>query len=187
MSTPRRSRSTPFAVLGLLAFAPMSGYDIRKEIAFSIGHFWSESFGQIYPALRELSARGLIRPRPGAGARDRRVYEITASGRRALEAWRAEPPRPAPVRSELLLKLFFGRPGPGSHEMEWLSRLEEEQAASLRRFRDIRKQLLAEQGRHPSLPFWLSVLRFGERRSRDVLRWSRETRAALRGLVDETP
>ena len=187
MSTAPRSRSTPFAILGLLAFAPMSGYDIRKEIDLSIGHFWSESFGQIYPSLRDLAAEGLIRPRPGTTGRERRVYEITAKGRRALLAWRAEPPRPAPVRNELLLKLFFGAPGAGGHEMEWLARLEKEQAESLRRFRRIRTQLLAEQGDHPSLPFWLAVIRFGERRARDVKAWSRETRAALRGITPEAP
>jgi DNA-binding PadR family transcriptional regulator len=185
MSTGSRSRSTPYAILGLLAFAPMSGYDIRREIDFSIGHFWSESFGQIYPALRELAAEGLIRPRPGTTGRERRVYEITAKGRRALLAWRAEPPRPAPVRNELLLKLFFGAPGAGGRETEWLAQLEKEQAESLRRFRRIRTQLLAEQGDHPSLPFWLAVLRFGERRARDVRAWSRETRAALRDIPSE--
>jgi len=78
-----RARSTPYAVLGMLSLAPMSGYDIRKESEQSIGYFWSESYGQIYPALRELKAEGLIRRRPGksGGNRDRQVYEITERGR----------------------------------------------------------------------------------------------------------
>ncbi|HEY3155376.1 MAG TPA: PadR family transcriptional regulator, partial [Candidatus Eisenbacteria bacterium] len=68
-----RTRSTPYAILGMLSFAPMSGYDIRKEAASSIGYFWSESYGQIYPALRELQARGLAKRRADrrAGHRDR--------------------------------------------------------------------------------------------------------------------
>jgi len=163
----------------------MSGYDIRKEIASSIGHFWSESFGQIYPALRELEASGRIRARAGTSGRERRVYEITAAGRRALKAWRDEPPRPSTVRNELLLKLFFGAPGRGSHEMEWLRDLERREQASLERYRSIREQLRVGVSEHPSLPFWLSVLRYGEGRSRAALRWARETRRALKGLVDE--
>src|SRR5882724_5994643 len=97
-----RTRSTPFAVLGMLSLAPMSGYDIRKESETSIGYFWSESFGQIYPALRELKVQGLIRRRPGksGGKRDRHVYEITERGREALAAWRADPPRETPYRNE---------------------------------------------------------------------------------------
>ena len=58
-----RARSTPYAVLGMLSLSPMSGYDIRKESETSIGFFWSESYGQIYPALRELETRRLIRRR----------------------------------------------------------------------------------------------------------------------------
>jgi PadR family transcriptional regulator AphA len=32
----------------------MSGYDIRKTVQESIRFFWSESYGQIYPALKRL-------------------------------------------------------------------------------------------------------------------------------------
>ena len=104
-----RRRSTPYAILGLLSVEPMSGYDIRKAAAESVGHFWSESFGQIYPALRELTRAGLVRRRTERQAGpDRHVHEITARGRATLARWLLEPPRVTPVRSELLLKLFFG-------------------------------------------------------------------------------
>ena len=43
--------ATPNALLGLLSLRPMSGYDIRQVISESIGYFWSESYGQIYPGL----------------------------------------------------------------------------------------------------------------------------------------
>jgi PadR family transcriptional regulator AphA len=33
----------------------MSGYDLGQTIRESIGHFWNESYGQIYPNLRETS------------------------------------------------------------------------------------------------------------------------------------
>ncbi|WP_431606966.1 PadR family transcriptional regulator [Paenibacillus thiaminolyticus] len=37
---------------------PRSGYDIRKQFQASLRHFWSESYGQIYPALKELLWQG---------------------------------------------------------------------------------------------------------------------------------
>ena len=179
-----RTRSTPYTILGFLSLAPMSGYDIRKEAETSIGYFWSESFGQIYPALRELVARGWIKRRAGRGDgnRDRHVYDITERGRDALSAWRAEPPREAPFRNELLLKLFFGgRDAVGSEE-EWIEGLLAREQEALRDFARIRAQVTKEHPKHPSLPFWLMTLSYGEHRSRALLRWGRETQKTLRAM-----
>jgi DNA-binding PadR family transcriptional regulator len=179
-----RARSTPYAVLGLLGFAPMSGYDIRKEAEGSVGYFWSESYGQIYPALRDLAAKGWIKRRPGGrgGNRDRHVYEITQRGRQALAAWRAEPPRDAPARNELLLKLFFGGSDSVAREIEWIDQLLAGARDGLAEFGRIREQLMRERRDHPSLPFWLITLSYGEHRSRAILRWGRETRKTLRAM-----
>jgi len=184
-----RPRSTPYAVLGMLSLAPMSGYDIRKEAETSIGYFWSESFGQIYPALRDLGARGLIRRRAGrrGGNRERHVYEITERGCEALAAWRAEPPRDPPFRNELLLKLFFGGHGPPVHEIEWIDRQLARELQALQEFGRIRELIMKEQRDHPSLPFWLMTLSYGEHRSRSLIRWCRETSRALKALAAQTP
>jgi len=178
----KRTPSTPYAILGLLGIAPMSGYDIKKEAATSIGYFWSESYGQIYPALSELQSAGFIRRRPGrqGGGRERQVYEITDRGRSVLDAWLAEPPRPTPVRSEFLLKLFLSDAMGAVRATEWVEQLLAEETERLSQFRRIRDGLMAEQQDHPSLPFWLSTLSFGEHRSRAVVRWCRETLKVLR-------
>ena len=179
-----RTRSTPYAVLGMLSLAPMSGYDIRKEAASSIGYFWNESYGQIYPALRELQARGLAKRRSDrhAGHRDRQVYEITERGREALHLWRAEPPRAMPLRNELLLKLFFGERSSVEHDVGWIEQVIREESEALRQYRRIKHQIMKEQRDHPSLPFWLITLSYGQHRSRAVLRWGRETLNALRAV-----
>jgi DNA-binding PadR family transcriptional regulator len=44
-----RQAQTSTAVLGALSVEPMTGYEIRQVIADVLGHFWHESFGQIYP------------------------------------------------------------------------------------------------------------------------------------------
>jgi DNA-binding PadR family transcriptional regulator len=46
-----RSSQTETAVLGALSVMPMTGYALREAIRDVLGHFWSESFGQIYPTL----------------------------------------------------------------------------------------------------------------------------------------
>ena len=55
--------STSYVILGGLSVEPnLSGYDMRKGIQNSIGYFWGESYGQIYPALKRLASEGLIAP-----------------------------------------------------------------------------------------------------------------------------
>ena len=103
-----REKTTTFVLLGVLAAGgPMTGYDLRGWIRDSVGHFWSESFGQIYPELKRMTAQGLVSA--AAGADGRKPYRITSAGRAALTAWLERQPQPETVRSELLLKLYFGR------------------------------------------------------------------------------
>jgi len=179
----RRSNSTQYAILGMLSLAPMSGYDVRKEAATSIGHFWSESYGQIYPALRDLASRGLARRRTErrAGRPERQVYEITERGLDALQVWKVEPPHTSPARNELLLKLFFGDERSTEQNVAWIELLLAEEKHRLRDYGAIRRQLMKEQRHHPSLRFWLITLSYGVHRSRSLTRWCRETLSALRG------
>jgi len=103
-----REKSTGFVLLGALAAGgAMTGYELRAWIAQAVGGFWAESFGQIYPALKGLLEDGLIVAAGGAG--EGKPYRITPAGRTALTAWLARPPQPERARSELLLKLHFGR------------------------------------------------------------------------------
>ncbi|WP_224241218.1 PadR family transcriptional regulator [Hyalangium gracile] len=108
----RQNRTRP-AVLGVLARGPASGYEIRRRIEGSFGHFWQESLGQLYPTLSALSAEGLIRvvDEGGLGDRKRIRYAITKKGREALALWIKEAPAPHVERNELLLKLFFANEG----------------------------------------------------------------------------
>src|SRR4029078_4855630 len=79
-----------WAILGLIAQKPRSGYDLKRAIDRTIRHFWAASSGQIYPALRRLEAAGWIAgddaPR---GARARRIYRITPAGSAGLDPRRA--------------------------------------------------------------------------------------------------
>lgn len=180
----RRNRSR-YTVLACLSVRPMSGYDIKQFLERTVAHFWSESFGQIYPTLKQLEAEGLIRTEIEAGGpsgRDRRVHTLTEAGLEALRGWLVEPPEPDVPRYELSLKLFFGDQlavaDAAGHVRAHRDRHEE----VLARYRESEARLEAELAGSPRLPYWLAVLRGGIRYSAMVVEWCDETLAALDAL-----
>ena len=105
--------ATSYAVLGLISFGEMSGYDLKQLADRSIGHFfWSPASSQIYAELRRLTSLGYITEREVKQERrpDKRLYRITPDGEEALRRWLegGRVVRDA-HKSLLLLKLFFGR------------------------------------------------------------------------------
>jgi PadR family transcriptional regulator, regulatory protein AphA len=108
MKSELEPTAVTWAVLGLLARRPMSGYDLKTAIDRTIRHFWAASYGQIYPELRRLEERGWITGADAArGGRSRRVYRITAAGRAALVGWLHGQETRIELRDESLLRLFF--------------------------------------------------------------------------------
>jgi DNA-binding PadR family transcriptional regulator len=80
-----------YALLGLIAGNPSSGYDLRKIFQDTPMAVYSDSPGSIYPALRRLQTRGLIAAQRKPGVRRRRTLSITAAGRADLIRWLAKP------------------------------------------------------------------------------------------------
>ena len=97
-----------WAVLGLVASKPRSGYDIKRIVDRTIRHFWAASYGQIYPELKRLEEAGWIEGDDVPnGGRARRVFRITDAGREALNGWFAGVETRIEARDESLLRLFF--------------------------------------------------------------------------------
>ncbi len=97
---------TGFLILGLLAEEPHTGYEIRKITEIRFRFFWSESFGQIYPALKKLEAERLVTSTLSGGRR-KRMYAITATGRQELSRWLDKPAAAETARFEAILKFSF--------------------------------------------------------------------------------
>jgi PadR family transcriptional regulator AphA len=93
----------------MLALGNRTGYEIKQVVDNSTRHFWAASYGQIYPELRRLEDRELVRGRPEpSGARARTVYELTDAGEAALREWLASGKELVDeARDEGMLKLFF--------------------------------------------------------------------------------
>jgi DNA-binding PadR family transcriptional regulator len=97
-----------YALLGLLAREPLSGYELTSQIKDRIGPFWSTSHSQVYPELARLEAEGLVLHRVVV-QRDRpakKVYSITAPGLETLKRWVTAPVRPRSARDELVLRAY---------------------------------------------------------------------------------
>jgi PadR family transcriptional regulator AphA len=111
-----------WAVLGLLGSKPLSGYDIKRAVDRTIRHFWAASYGQIYPELKRLEEAGWIAGKDAdRGGRTRRVYRITAAGRRRLEGWLHGYETRIELRDESLLRLFFADTLPRDEALGLLS------------------------------------------------------------------
>jgi PadR family transcriptional regulator AphA len=177
-------RASP-SLLGILSLRPMSGYDIRKFVGESIGYFWKESYGQIYPELKRMAAQGLVKVRieRQKGKPDRQVYSLTAKGLAELETWMAKPPRPPSPRNELLLKLFFARRGKAEDMVRHVQEFRHHQEELLEQYSGVEKWLHRKHVGHPDLPYWLITLQYGKRHSRAQLAWSVATLRTLDRLT----
>ncbi len=79
-------------VLRLLRAGPANGWDVTQSIQAVSAGVIDVNYGSVYPALRRLEARGLVRAKWSTSENNRRAryYELTAKGQKALTAERSE-------------------------------------------------------------------------------------------------
>lgn len=102
--------SLRFALLGLLAVEPASGYDLKRAIDRSTYFIWNATGPQIYNTLHKLREEGYVTSEslPQTGKPDKHIHTITPKGRTALQDYVSEPVRASVTRDEVLLRIFFG-------------------------------------------------------------------------------
>jgi DNA-binding PadR family transcriptional regulator len=169
-------------LIGLVCLSPASGYDLKRIFAATPMGVYQPSSGSLYPALRRLEAKGLVKALNGTGesARHRRVYEPTQAGRAAHATWLHTPVEVSTVSRDLGLHLmrFVMMEHASSREevLGFLDDLKDALAAftaGLERYAAVTAQL--DDDRHPGL-----ALDHGLAVHRASLRWTRHTIAALR-------
>lgn len=170
-----RVGQTAFALLGILAEGPATGYDIRRRIERSIRFFWSESYGQIYPTLRRLAEQGWIERGDDQGGSDsgrpRKTYQITAKGREALARWLKTPPEPESPRNSLLLRLFFAAHTEPAVLAGHLARHRRSIEAELDELVQLERFLETEAREDHRYHSWRATLAYGLETARAELRW----------------
>lgn len=97
------------AILGLLSYEPMTGYDIKKMVDISIAHFWPAVQSQIYRNLSTMENKSWVTvdiitqdSKPS-----RKVYHLTEAGKTELFRWLNEPQPAAEARLAWLIQIFF--------------------------------------------------------------------------------
>jgi DNA-binding PadR family transcriptional regulator len=186
--TPKKRRlGSRYAVLGMLSMGLKTGYAMKKHVEGNLGHFWSESYGQIYPVLRQLVADGLAtckeERRPAKPRRN--LYTLTRAGWKELRAWLALPPEPQPQRLELLLKLSFGERVPTETCQKLIRDYGEMCERDLAYLSEIESTLREPPRLHRDQPYWLMALRHGRGIREAELAWCGETLEHLRRIAAE--
>ena len=89
----QRSSVFELAILGMLADAPMHGYELRQQLSTTLGSLRVLSYGSLYPMLRRLEAAGHVTTEPVqidpdelplTSKRSRVTYRITTEGKERL-------------------------------------------------------------------------------------------------------
>jgi DNA-binding PadR family transcriptional regulator len=162
---------------------PMTGYALRAAIRDVLGHFWSESFGQIYPTLADLADRGLV-SRQGGARRKASVFSLTDAGRARLRELLVQPPQAAPPRNGLLLRLFFGRQLGVAGCRTLLLDAKADAEARLSGFEALRREVAADAEVSDERPYFLLTISAGEHTARAALAWADESLAVLDSMKD---
>lgn len=182
-----KENKSRYALLGMLNFGPMSGYDLKKIIEVSISNFWNESYAQIYPILKQLAQEGLATSHveQQTGKPDRHVYTITEKGRSEFQRWLAEPVEMQVQRNEMLLKLFFGGYVPVPSSIEHMREVRETLLHNLERYGQIEASIQEEFAGTRNLPYWLITLSYGRHFTQALLAWCDETLVVLEKLAEQ--
>lgn len=94
------------AVLGLLTWQPMTGYELASKFDVSLANAWHASHSQIYPELGKLEDAGMIEV-VARGARNSRTYGVTDAGREELRRWLVDVEPNRQQRSESGVRSFL--------------------------------------------------------------------------------
>jgi PadR family transcriptional regulator AphA len=110
-----------YAILGLLSWQPLSGYDLKKIISESEVFYWSGNNNQIYTALIRLHETGLVtrQVQQQESLPAKKIYSITQQGRDELRRWVLSTAELPEVHNTFLIQLACAE-GLTSQELDTL-------------------------------------------------------------------
>lgn len=184
-----KENKSKYAILGILSFGPMSGYDIKKFYEQSVASFWSESYGQIYPILKRLAKEGLATKsiQKQEGKPDRHIYAITEKGRDELQYWLVEPIGRHVGRHEIILKLIFGKQISIADNIRQIEAFQDRQRKELTELEELKEQFHIDRAENPNHPFWQLAFDYGKHVNRAYIQWAQKALASLRKMEKKHP
>jgi DNA-binding PadR family transcriptional regulator len=169
------------SILVLLTEQPMSGYDLAKLFDASIGFFWTADHQQIYRELGRLKEKGHVDVHEviQSGRPNKLIYTITPSGLAALKTWSQKPRAPAPIKDDLLVRLYaLEHVDIGALRVQLVQR-RDLHADRLRRFQAILERHFSGERLSLSQTGRLLALRMGLRYEQACIEWCEESLQCL--------
>lgn len=133
------------AILAALFDDESSGYDLAKSFDITVANYWTASPQQLYRELDRMETAGLVQARVVAQAKrpDKRVFRLTASGRKALQEFTAREPKPIAIRDELLVQVEAMDTGDSDAVREHVAAMQAAARTKLERYLRRRDKMLA--------------------------------------------
>ncbi len=162
--------SLRYALLGLLAHEPASGYGLTKYFERNVGRYaWHAKHTQIYPELNRLADEGCIEV-VEEGPRGRRTYALTDTGRAQLRRWLLQPKPKSGVRNESVLRMFLVTALDAEDAQELLRRQIDRASQELERLRAMAEEIDRKGARSG---FGRLAAEFGLRQYQSTQEWAK--------------
>ncbi len=182
------------ALLGLLTYEPMTGYELKQFFDSSVQHFWNAELSQIYPTLKALEEQGWVDKdvQVQDGRPNRKIYEITPSGRDEFLRWVREPQPPAEMRDPFMIKVFFGADVPVEDMLVLMRRQMDEHGKGLAFCETVLREKVKAVTHHMFTPrhalFWSLTLEMAMAYRRAYIEWCEMSMRLLEeSVLEEGP
>ena len=172
-----------YAILGLLSWKPLSGYDLKRIISDSEVFYWSGNNNQIYKGLIALEKDRLVthRVQVQESLPAKKIYSITGRGLDALRSRLLSEPELPEVRKGFLIQLAWSETLSDEEVLGLLERYEEEIDGQLRMRLAQADQPGSRPGRSPREEYlWERIHANLIAAYRAELDWARQTQMDIR-------
>lgn len=117
-----------YAILGLLSWKPLTGYDLKQIFRSSLTMYWSGGNNQIYRTLVKLHEEEFVTRQieDQESAPSRKIYTITSSGEATLREWLLSHPEVPEIKNEFLIRMAWADQLSNEDLDDLLSRYQEE-------------------------------------------------------------
>jgi len=181
--------SLKHGLLGLLNYEPMTGYELDKEFKESLDYFWQARGNQIYRELDLMEKNGWLTSERVIQAEkpNKRVYSITANGKKELLDWLSSPEadiaNATNVKSAFLLRVFFAGETGKEKALELLRSFRDVCVASNTKIDEPIKKIAHEELNYPEQAvYWNLTASYGAMMNQARIAWAEEAIAKLESM-----
>jgi len=171
------------AILGLLSWKPLSGYDLKRIISDSEVFYWSGNNNQIYKNLIELEKGGLVSHQVyyQDSLPAKKVYSVTGAGLSELRrSLRADPQMPE-LHKNFLIQLAWAELLPDEEVLGLLEKYAAEVELRLRMHQEQARRSDDSPQRSPREKYlWRRIAENLVAAAQTELDWARQTQQDLR-------